>query len=39
MDIFASSKVPISFGHKIFSDPFGEAVEQKKYSGMIRSLL
>ncbi|XP_042756640.1 secreted RxLR effector protein 161-like [Lactuca sativa] len=31
--------VPMSFGHKIFSDPSGVAVDEKKYRGMIGSLL
>lgn len=29
----------MGFGHKIFSDPSGESVDQNKYKGMIRSLL
>ena len=39
MDACASAKVPIGFGHKIFSNPSGVAVDEKKYRGMIVSLL
>ncbi|XP_023766515.1 uncharacterized mitochondrial protein AtMg00810-like [Lactuca sativa] len=39
MDICASTKVPMGFGHKIFADPSGAPVDEKKYRGMIGSLL
>ncbi|XP_023729307.1 secreted RxLR effector protein 161-like [Lactuca sativa] len=39
MDTCASAKVPMGFGHKIFVDPSGAPVDEKKYCGMIRSLL
>ena len=32
-------KVPMGFGHKIFADPSGVPVDEKKYRGMIGSLL
>ena len=39
MDTHASAKVPMGFGHKIFADPLGVSVDEKKYRGMIGSLL
>ncbi|KAL7598804.1 hypothetical protein Lser_V15G25003 [Lactuca serriola] len=39
MDTCASAKVPMGFGDKIFADPSGAAVDEKKYRGMIGSLL
>ncbi|KAL7605047.1 secreted RxLR effector protein 161-like [Lactuca sativa] len=39
MDTCASAKVPMGFGHKIFSDPSSFAVNEKNYRGMIGSLL
>ncbi|XP_023737291.1 uncharacterized protein LOC111885251 [Lactuca sativa] len=39
VDTYASAKVPMGFGNNIFSDPSGEAIDQKKYRGMIRSML
>lgn len=39
MDTCSITKVPIGFVHKIFSDPFGEDIDQKKYRGMIGSSL
>ncbi|KAL7601984.1 uncharacterized protein LOC111897196 [Lactuca sativa] len=39
MDTCASAKVPMRFGHKIFFEPSGVAVDKKKYRGMIRLLL
>ena len=39
MDTCASAKVPMSFRHKIFSDPSSVSIDQKQYRGMILSLL
>lgn len=39
MDTCASTKVMMGFRYKIFSDPSGDAIDQKKYMGMIRSSL
>ncbi|XP_023754089.1 uncharacterized mitochondrial protein AtMg00810-like [Lactuca sativa] len=39
MDTCASAKVPMGFGHKIFADPSGVPVDEKKYRRMIESLL
>ncbi|XP_023728437.1 uncharacterized mitochondrial protein AtMg00810-like [Lactuca sativa] len=39
MDTYASAKVPMGFGHKIFADPSGVPVDEKKYRGMIGSQL
>ncbi|XP_042753194.1 secreted RxLR effector protein 161-like [Lactuca sativa] len=39
MDTYASTKVLMDFGHKIFANPSGVAVDEKKYRGMIGSLL
>ncbi|XP_023735294.1 uncharacterized protein LOC111883170 [Lactuca sativa] len=39
METCASAKAPMGFKNKIFSDPSGVVVDQKKYRGMIRSLL
>ncbi|XP_052627226.1 secreted RxLR effector protein 161-like [Lactuca sativa] len=39
MDTCASAKVPMGFGHKIFANPSGGALDEKKYNGMIGSLL
>ena len=39
MDHCVVAKVPMSFGHKIWEDPTGEPVDQKKYRGIIGSLL
>lgn len=39
MDTCASTKVMMGFRYKIFSDPSGDAIDQKKYMGMIISLL
>ncbi|XP_023772029.1 uncharacterized mitochondrial protein AtMg00810-like [Lactuca sativa] len=38
MDTCASAKVPMGFRHKIFADPSGVSVDEKKYRGMIGSL-
>ncbi|XP_052626719.1 uncharacterized mitochondrial protein AtMg00810-like [Lactuca sativa] len=39
MDTCASAKVPIGFGHNIISDPSSVAIDEKKYRGLIGSLL
>ncbi|XP_023770936.1 uncharacterized mitochondrial protein AtMg00810-like [Lactuca sativa] len=39
MDTCASAKVPMGFRHKIFADPSGVSVNEKKYCGMMGSLL
>ena len=39
MDTYASAKVPMGFGNNIFCDPSGNAIDRKKYSGMIGSML
>ncbi|XP_042753358.1 secreted RxLR effector protein 161-like [Lactuca sativa] len=39
IDTYASAKVPMGFGHKIFNDPSGASVDETKYRGMIGSLL
>ncbi|XP_052620983.1 uncharacterized mitochondrial protein AtMg00810-like [Lactuca sativa] len=39
METCASTKVPMGFGHKIFADPSGVPVDEKKYRGMIGYLL
>ncbi|XP_052623815.1 uncharacterized mitochondrial protein AtMg00810-like [Lactuca sativa] len=39
METCASAKVPMGFGYKIVADPSGVPVDEKKYRGMIVSLL
>ncbi|XP_023735901.1 uncharacterized mitochondrial protein AtMg00810-like [Lactuca sativa] len=39
MNTCASAKVPMGFRHKIFPDTSGVAIDEKKYRGMIGSLL